>query len=88
MSGWDAATSTLALLLPALYPIQASDTVVIRPGCKAAPGDPADANPAEQRFNPLAELLLQLLAPARRGALLEFGPGEHFVDRGTKRGMK
>jgi uncharacterized phage protein (TIGR02218 family) len=30
---WDAATSTLTLFLPALYPIQASDAFVIRPGC-------------------------------------------------------
>ena len=30
---WDAATSTLTLFLPALYPIQVGDAFTIRPGC-------------------------------------------------------
>jgi uncharacterized phage protein (TIGR02218 family) len=30
---WDAATSTLTLFLPALYPIEAGDAFTIRPGC-------------------------------------------------------
>jgi len=30
---WDAATSTLTLFLPALYPIQAGDPFIVRPGC-------------------------------------------------------
>jgi len=30
---WDAATSTLTLFLPALYPIEAGDAFAVRPGC-------------------------------------------------------
>jgi uncharacterized phage protein (TIGR02218 family) len=30
---WDAASGTLSLFLPALYPMQASDAFTIRPGC-------------------------------------------------------
>jgi uncharacterized phage protein (TIGR02218 family) len=33
---WDAATGTLTLFLPALYPIEAGDVFMIRPGCDKA----------------------------------------------------